>query len=75
MSKYAEQIAAIDERTKHILNHCQKLNDSQAKQWDQINKNEGDIKVLNTKVSTWAGIQAILSAGLATIAAGLGMRK
>ena len=66
-SKYAEQIgeiaetvARIDERTAGINKRLDKLNDSQAKQWDKINENEGNIKVLNTKVNIWAGIQATL---------------
>jgi len=75
MSKYGEQIARIDERTGAILERLGNLNDSQDKQWKAINENAGNIKVLDTKVSIFAGIQTILSAALASIAAWLGMRK
>lgn len=75
MSKYSEDIAEIKTDMKHVLNHCEKMNTSQGKQWDQINENKGNIKVLNTKISIFAGAQAAISAGLAAAAAWLGMRK
>jgi hypothetical protein len=74
MSKYAEDIAEIKTDMKHVLKHCEKMNTSQAKQWDKINENEGNIKVLNSRLNTWAGIQAALSAGLAAAAAWFGKR-
>jgi len=74
-SKYAEDIREIKTDMKHVLGHLEKLNASQRKQWEQINANEGNIKVLDSRVNTWAGIQTALSAGLAAIAAWLGMRK
>jgi len=71
-SKYAEDIAEIKTDMKHALGHLEKLNASQGKQWDQINENKGNIKVLNSRLNTWAGIQAALSAGLAAAAAWFG---
>jgi len=74
-SKYAEDIAEIKTDMKHVLKHCEKLNDSQDKQWDKINENDANIKVLNTKISIFAGAQAAISAALAAVAAWLGMRR
>jgi len=74
-SKYAEDIAEIKTDMKHLLKHSERMNESQEKQWDKINENQGNIKVLNTKVSIFAGAQAAISAALAAAAAWLGMRK
>jgi len=75
MSKYSEDIAEIKTDVKHILKQSEKMNASQAKQWDAINENQGNIKVLDTKISIFAGAQAAISAALAAAAAWLGMRK
>ena len=75
MSKYAQDIAEIKTDTKHVLKHLEKLNTSQAKQWDKINENQGNIKVLDTKISIFAAAQAGISMALATVAAWLGMKK
>jgi len=74
-SKYAEDIAEIKTDTKHVLKHLEKLNATTGKQWDKINENEGNIKVLDTKVSIFASVQVVISTALASVAAWLGMRK
>lgn len=56
-SKYAEDIAEIKTDMKHVLGHLEKLNASQGKQWSQINENEGNIKVLDSKVKGVANVR------------------
>ena len=74
-SQYAADIVEIKTDVKHLLKHSEQQNASQSKQWDRINENQGNIKVLNTKVSVFAGVQMAISTALAGVAAWLGMRR
>lgn len=75
MSKYAEDIAEIKTDVKHLVKGMEKMNSSQGRQWAKINENEGNIKVLNTKVSVFAGIQLAVSTALAAAAGWFGTRR
>lgn len=75
MSKYSEQIARIDERTELMLGQMKKLNASQGKQWEQINENEGNIKVLEERTSIRSDVQAGISVALAAIASFIGLQR
>lgn len=75
MSKYSEQIARIDERTGLMLDQMKKLNTSQGKQWEQINENEGNIKVLEERTSIRSDVQAGISVALAAIASFIGLQR
>lgn len=74
-SKYAEDIATIKADTRHVLEHLKKLNSSQGKQWEAINKNDRMIGRLEERVGIFAIVQAGISASLAAAAAWLGMRR
>lgn len=82
MSKYAEDIAEIKTDVKHLVKGQEKINASQAKQWNQINKNFSAIEVLKArlkslgqikvaKISARAYVLGAVIAGGAAIVGGL----
>lgn len=74
-SKYAEDIAEIKTDVKHLIKHSEKLNSSQAKQWDAINANDRMIGKLEERISIFAIVQGGISAGFAAMAAWLGINR
>lgn len=89
MSKYADQIteiaetvARIDERTEGTNKRLDKMNDSQAKQWNAINKSVADIVRLEERQdnmkddqSGWNRGLILFSTAIGAIATVLGVKR
>jgi len=70
-SKYAEDIATIKADVKYLVRGMEKLNDSQGKQWDEINANKGMIGRLEERQKNTEKDQDAWNKGLVIFSAAI----